>query len=182
MAADLRGVSHQLMAWEVTPTGAEMPRELAAALAEREKKPKRTTASWWLSWGATIGFVAVCVLLCVVSLPRMSRSRFKMAQNSRQMAGYIANPASSAPASQGRPTAPAARRAKQQQWPAPQVEPPQTIDLARTAPMIARGAQLSLTTKDLAKTREALEEIPKRHKGHIGQLSVNGHSVAGPTP
>src|SRR5450432_3072471 len=66
MAADLRGVSLQLMAWEVTPAGAEMPRELAAALAERVRKPKGIgLPNWRFRRTAALGLACACVLLVV---------------------------------------------------------------------------------------------------------------------
>jgi hypothetical protein len=153
MAADLRGLSRQLMAWEVTPAGAEMPRELAAALAEREQKPNGGSRAKWLTWG----WAAFAAFTIVLAFSLVQPGLFRNAQMARQVVAVQST--SRAPKPVG-----------------------VISDLVSSIPrMIARGAQLSLTTKDFAKTREALEEILKRHKGYIGQLNVNGPSGAGRT-
>ena len=41
------------------------------------------------------------------------------------------------------------------------------------APMIARSAQLTLSTREFDKTRAGLDEILKRHSGYIGDLNVS---------
>ncbi len=48
-----------------------------------------------------------------------------------------------------------------------------------TAPMIARVAGLTLTTKEFDKTRGSLEEILKRYGGYLGQLQVNAPADTG---
>jgi hypothetical protein len=48
-----------------------------------------------------------------------------------------------------------------------------------TAPMIARVAGITLTTKEFDKTRASLEEILKRHGGYIGELKVSAPADAG---
>jgi hypothetical protein len=45
-------------------------------------------------------------------------------------------------------------------------------------PMIARTAQVSLTTRDFDRTRTALEDVLKRHRGYLGQLQVSAPSGA----
>jgi len=47
--------------------------------------------------------------------------------------------------------------------------------------MIARTAQLSISTQEFDQARAALEEILKRHNGYLGQLSVNNPSGSGRT-
>jgi len=154
MAADLRGVSRQLMAWEVTPAGAEMPRELAVALAQRGRKAKGIgLPNWRFRRTAALGLACACVLLVVAV-----RSTYRAPKPvGLVIDGHV---------SLGDP-------AGQQE--------PVVVDAVTRIPMIARSAQLSLTTKDFAKTRQALEEILKRHKGYFGQLNVNGPSGAGRT-
>jgi hypothetical protein len=163
MAADLRGVSRQLMAWEVTPAGAEMPRDLAAALAQRGRKPKGIgLPNWRFRRTAALGLAGACVLLVVAV-----RSTYRAPKPVGQVIdGHV---------SLGDPAG------RQEQASQVQAQEPVVVDAVTRIPMIARSAQLSLTTKDFAKTRQALEEILKRHKGYIGQLNVNGPSGAGRT-
>jgi hypothetical protein len=47
--------------------------------------------------------------------------------------------------------------------------------------MIARTAELTLSTNEFDKSRLAIEEILKRHNGYLGQLSVNATIAAGRT-
>jgi anti-sigma factor RsiW len=46
--------------------------------------------------------------------------------------------------------------------------------VANSAPMVARTANLTVTTKDFDKARAGLEEILKRHQGYLGELNVTG--------
>src|SRR5471032_672993 len=173
IAADLRGVSLQLMAWDVTPAGAEMPRELAVALAERGSKPKGIgLPNWLFRRRAALGLACTCVLLVVaVRLTYWAPKPAGLVVVGHVNLGGIDQPIF------GRP--------KSQRVSSPSAAVPRAgviSDLvSRIPPMIARGAQLSLTTKDFAKTRQALEEILKRHKAYIGQLNVNSPSGAGRT-
>jgi len=55
--------------------------------------------------------------------------------------------------------------------------------IAKPAPntMIARTAELTLTTNEFDKSRLAIEEILKRHNGYLGQLNVNATTGSGRT-
>jgi hypothetical protein len=57
------------------------------------------------------------------------------------------------------------------------------VDLAPApnAPMIARTAQLQLTTRDFDRVRARLDDILKRHQGYFGELSVANPTDAGRT-
>jgi hypothetical protein len=48
-------------------------------------------------------------------------------------------------------------------------------------PLIIRTAQITLTTTDFAKARTVLEDILKRHGGHVGNLTVGSPADAGQT-
>jgi len=45
-----------------------------------------------------------------------------------------------------------------------------------SGPMIVRTASLTLLTRDFDKTRAALEEVVRRHRGYSGQLTVGSES------
>jgi hypothetical protein len=53
--------------------------------------------------------------------------------------------------------------------------------MAASSPMIARTAELTLTTNEFDKARTAIEDILKRHNGYLGQLNVNAPAGAGRT-
>jgi hypothetical protein len=48
-------------------------------------------------------------------------------------------------------------------------------------PLVIRTAQITLTTPNFAQARAAVEEILKRHGGHIGRLSIGTPSDSGQT-
>ena len=50
-----------------------------------------------------------------------------------------------------------------------------------SSPMIARNAEIILTTNEFDKARATLEDIIKRHNGYLGQLNVNAPPSAGRT-
>lgn len=52
-------------------------------------------------------------------------------------------------------------------------------DALSTTPLIARTAELTLTTNNFDQSRSAMEEIVKRHSGYFGQLSVNANPNSG---
>jgi hypothetical protein len=49
------------------------------------------------------------------------------------------------------------------------------------APVVIRTAQITLTTSDFAKSRSALDDILRRHGGHIGTLTIGSPADAGQT-
>jgi len=53
--------------------------------------------------------------------------------------------------------------------------------MSAASPMIARTAELTLTTNEFDKARAALEDILKRHSGYLGQLNVNAPTGAART-
>src|SRR5689334_14088756 len=87
LAADLRKLSQELMAWEVeqSESSSEISDEIAAALEKRKSHPKQSTGAVRWSWRmlftprrvAWAGGVAVFSLLVMaVSIPNLLRSRF----------------------------------------------------------------------------------------------------------
>jgi Domain of unknown function (DUF4349) len=50
-----------------------------------------------------------------------------------------------------------------------------------SVPMIARTAELALTTNEFDKARASLEDILKRHNGYLGQLNVSAPAGTGRT-
>lgn len=65
---------------------------------------------------------------------------------------------------------------------APQQLAQKPVDsLTIPGPLIVRTARITLTTRDFDKVRTGLEEILKRHRGHIGELSVSSPAGAART-
>ena len=78
---------------------------------------------------------------------------------------------------------------KSSRYAAARYERPSQVDAVRnhsgriadSVQMLARTAQLALTTEEFDKSRAALEEILKRHNGYFGQLNVNAPAGSGRT-
>jgi hypothetical protein len=153
LAADLQGVSRRLMEWQVSVGQASGLPVLAAALKERGAKPrKRPRIVWRWVWAAA--GAGVVALLAVPSFQLASR-RQKMHEIADQIDAV--------------------------QAPRRKVAEQLTSYMVAQSPMIARTAELTLTTNDFDKARAALEDILKRHSGYLGQLNVNAPPSAGRT-
>ena len=155
LAADLQGVSRSLMEWQVESVNQEIGAVVAAALKEPATEPrKRPRIVWRWLWA-----VAGAGLIAMLAIPS-----FQLATR-RQRMQLVGDQIDAVQAP---------RRTVREQ-----------LQVASNAmvgvPMIARTAELTLTTNDFDKARSALEDILKRHSGYLGQLNVNAPSSAGRT-
>jgi hypothetical protein len=154
LAADLQGVSRRLTEWQVEPVIEEVGPALTAALKEPEAKPrKRPRIVWRWVWA-----LAGTGLIAVLTVPS-----FRLASRGQVMHELSQQVRSAAQES--------GRRA---------VAGDQLVNL-NGGVMIARTAELILTTNEFDKARSALEDILKRHNGYVGQLNVNAPPSAGRT-
>src|SRR4051812_12675579 len=207
LAADLRKLSQEMMAWEVEQadiTG--ISNDLALALEKRKREPKKQGTSEWQSWRMLFTRKLVfaggstAIILFIFSYLAFSPRPHEMARFFQPQAAKLEGDSMprSGPAS-----------------PAPKIFPPLAEkskiaggivgnqDITRsirtregesvedqidssdrtvpTVPMIARVAALTLTTKEFDKTRASVEEILKPHSGYIGELKVSAPADAGRT-
>ena len=186
LAADLRELSHELMAWEVEASDiGQVFTELATALEQQEKTPKKNIAAvrrqGWktllaprsLAWA---GGMAICLVLIMTAFMRYAaHSSFDRLETFTKLSPA---PPSGGPVTSynGPISAPSAERrahVSELQDPFGQAEP--------SVPIIARIAGLMLTTREFDKTRTALEEILKRYSGYLGDLQVSAPADAGRT-
>jgi len=189
LAADLRKLSQELMAWEVEEleSAEGTPIAIKAALQDRPGKPRKTkTRLGWrilltrrgLVWG---GGTAVAVLL----LMSFSISRLRVPEwNDKQMS-ELTRVKLATPIPQQEPTLHSgligANNGEAGKLQTEEEQEGSDRPGVPTVPMIARTAGLTLTTKEFDKTRAALEEILKRHNGYMGELKVSAPSDAGRT-
>lgn len=153
LAADFQGVARRLTEWEMEPITKEIGPVLAAALKEAGAKPRKRPRRIW-RWALAVAATGVATLVVVSSV--QLRARY-------QMNHLVVDQVSA--------TREAPRRAIAGD------------QLASVNPgvMIARKAELTLTTNEFDKSRAGLEDILKRHSGYLGQLNVNAPPNAGRT-
>src|SRR5271170_6168085 len=151
LAADLQSVSRRMLEWQVEPAVFALPQNEALAKPTR----KRRLARW--AWGlatASAFAVAVFVALAKMNSPRALPLSQQATQRYEQLSEF-------------------SRLEKR-----PEATGNQTY---MSSVMIARTAQLALTTQEFDHARAALEEILKRHNGYLGQLNVSAPSGSGRT-
>lgn len=150
-AADLEGVSRRLLEWQVSVGQASGLPVLVAALKAPSDPPRKPPRRIW-RWVWAVAGTGLAAVLVVSSLQLASR-RQKM-----QMVGDQIDSA----------------QAPRQGSPGPLMRQAREI-------MIARTAELTLTTSEFDNARTGLEDIIKRHSGYLGQLNVSAPTGAGRT-
>lgn len=197
LAADLRGVSQKLAAWQVDSSPLDMGPRLTVALEDhftaQEVATSKHRRPWrprhlrqWLFVSVTT-VVALCLVLAL-SVPNLMRSKpaAEFAANMARKHTQTVEPSDSSdtaapPVSQ---FADYASENKLQSGliltqealgPAATKNPKQTRALVLpTGPMVIRTADLTLTSNDFDHARSRLEDILKRHHGYLGELTVAG--------
>jgi hypothetical protein len=140
--------------WQVESLGLQTMQGVAAALDERSRSRRtwrdmlgvRRVSPW--VWG-----VAAVFLVVLLNMPKLHVSR---------------------PVAQPRAASSEFTRLEQSaQLQAPGGQQAASPKAVSRNPMIVRTSQLTLTAKDFDRARANLEDILKRHKGYLGQLSAS---------
>jgi hypothetical protein len=190
LAADLRKLSQEMMAWEVEAGDIEvkMPIAIAAAGQDRPRASKKKRLGWrtlltrrglaWAGGGAVFAFL----LLMTFSVSRL-RPAIEPAALWQERGNATA--ALVTPTPQRDPTLhlDILGSNRGQAGKLEREDEQESGDRAGvpTVPMIARVAGITLSTKEFDKTRAALEEILKRYNGYMGELKVSAPAGAGRT-
>lgn len=201
LAANLRGVSQELAAWQVGPSELEISPGITVAIEDhvtaQEAATRKRGRNWrpgrlrqWLFVSVTT-VVALCLVLAL-SIPNLMRSKSdaefaaKMAQKHVQTVEYqydsLNKLASAAPSASQYGDYASENKLQSNssltldgRVPAATENPKQTRALVLpTGPMVIRTAELTLTSNDIDHARSKLEDILKRHHGYLGELSVAG--------
>ena len=187
LAADLRKLSQELMAWEVEAAEIEMQMPIAAGGQDRPRAKAKSRLGWrmlltrrGLAWagGGTVAFL----LLMTFSVSRLKPAMEpgKMWQERGETVTALVTPTPKPEATLHSDLLGLKERAsieKLQEDEQGSGDRPGVPEV----PMIARTAGLTLTTKEFDKTRAAVEEILKRHNGYMGGLKVSAPADAGRT-
>jgi hypothetical protein len=201
LAAELKEVSGMLAGWEVEASEPELGERVAAALDHGERETstgflghRKGQMSFRIPRGLLwSGGLAVAVGL-IISIPNLMRSRLaansannsltapsqgsqetlKVPPKSAPARSEMKFEFSRAPQPMGTP-APGEEDQGAEESEAKNQEDETSNVPGYNGPMIIRTADLAvtMTTLQFDKARFALDEILKRHHGHIGELSVN---------
>jgi hypothetical protein len=176
VAADVQSVSRKLVAWQVEEHGPELVRVVGL-----ERLPERDRPVWRRRWPWVVGLAAAAGVVAILTVP-----------TSRKPASYAFSEEVGWDRSSGWTAPTVLHRASASKGMAPQSEQKPVTDPsaagARLAsktrvqePLVIRTAQITLTTTDFGKARTSLEDILKRHGGHIGSLTVGSPADSGQT-
>ncbi len=164
LAAQLGGVRQRLLNWRIETPDQQVARSVAAALAESAAKtPGAVRRAWWEGVRRRAAspwvWAPACLVLVmmVVSGPTMMNRR----KEASQSLDFVR-------------TGPVPSKLQMSEAIPAASEPAKS-----NSPLIARTAQLQLTTKDFDKVRPGIDEILKRHGGYVGQLEVRSPGSAG---
>jgi hypothetical protein len=199
LAQELQEVSQMMVAWQVEETESEPSNEVNAALEKRQiEKPLRRGHDL----KARLGFLGGRRLLFGGGLAAIALVVGGVFMNLTKPAYmYVAPPADTSPAQQAMKTelekrTPKAPKRQGASIPQPTGTPQpshgligdedetdqedqETPDNAPgNAPMIIRTADLGVVVKEFEKARLSVDEILRRHRGHVGELSVSNPTGA----
>jgi anti-sigma factor RsiW len=197
LAAELKEVSEMLQAWEVEASEPELSEEAAARLDERKldkNGPLHQATQFRVLnpkyWTKPVGgLVAVGVIVALVVVSNLRLEKLALRSPSGMDSYYapqsgagaktkaaMATHRAPAPIGTPAPVAGTVGLVKEQRNAEAEDQEHETPEEAGyKGPMIIRTADLAvtMTTLQFDKARSALDEILKRHHGHIGELSVN---------
>ena len=191
LAADLRKLSQEMMAWEVEePETSEISTDIVAALEKRRKEAKkRTVGGGWswrmlftprrIAWAGGSAFVVLLVssALIIKAVRYEPLAKFTDQHKTKNMQVDVV---ALTPATPPPPKTSVFRNGSVDGNPAgDDVYSGERSPEVPAVPMIARVAALTLTTKEFDKTRTSLEEILKRHGGYMGELKVTAPADSG---
>ncbi len=160
IAADVQSVSRQMMAWQVETSEFPSTATITSALEQqaRDKSRQVTGRSLYTMQRLRPWILAAClaVLLGLV-MPsfRQQGTSVDRVRTSQPVSAIHAIGMAEIASANG--------------------------SLPSTKPMIARTAQLSLTTTGFDRVRDRISEVLKRHQGYIGELNVSSPAGAART-
>jgi Domain of unknown function (DUF4349)/Putative zinc-finger len=184
LAADLKQVSEALVAWEIEPSSDQITPALATVLDRSETKEAQSHSHkirqrfsslrkilLWVFGVPITGLVALLVVW--ITLSSRSHKQFELARPSiDRYSGGGMRPLALEDRVNPPPTAKMESKAKMLAEVSTSLSPAPSLATRPPAPMIARTAEITITGRDFAKTRAALDDLLRRHQGYMGQLNV----------
>ncbi len=143
--------------------------DLTTGARTPETKAERARpAQWWSGWKWAAGLAAAGIVLVLMNRPKQEFGQL-------ERFAALQQPVGGAQEARELPATPARFASKGM------LAGDTAMAQAPLAPLIIRTAQITLTTTDFAKARASLEEVLKRHGGHIGSMTVGSPADAGQT-
>jgi anti-sigma factor RsiW/uncharacterized small protein (DUF1192 family) len=187
VAAELRGISQHLLAWEVEPAPERLSERIRASAAERQSSRKDwllgrlAPGGWWANRSrivklGAVAAVAVAVIIAV-GMPNLMRSRYGAEEARRFAASRVAQEMVVEPSVGVAQPAPARARAV---GTIGKLAGPDVAE-SLVGQMIIRTAELTLVTNEVDAARASVERIVAQHQGYVAKLAVEGQSGAGRT-
>jgi hypothetical protein len=182
LAEELRGISRQMLAWEVeaAPEPLVEP-EGAPSLLHALSRPKNplvgkaeTRTARWLTQPTIVIFTMGAALAAVIAFIVLNPGVFT-AQKEVPTAARATIADSAAGTHQFMARLPELQTS--------QVGPDQVPNANQplNGPMVVRTAELTLITKEIDSAREAIERIVTQNKGYVARLDAQGQTGAGRT-
>lgn len=186
VAAELRGISQQLLAWEVEPAPEQLSERIRTSAAERQTSAKNLRlgrlapgGGWWANRRRIVGLgavaaVAVAVIIAI-GTPYLHRSAYAPQDATGLTGRRVVGNLEVSPYLLPRPSAGARAVGSVGKLAGPDVAQPPL------GPMIIRTAELTLVTNEVDAARASVERIVAQHQGYVAKLAVEGQSGAGRT-
>jgi uncharacterized small protein (DUF1192 family) len=193
LAAQLRGVSQQMMAWQVEPSPARLAERVTAATEERpaqretagEEKGSLHKPHWprWLMSRWTWALASTCVALLIIvkmNAPEWFVAHNKVPAGQGNSAVVDINPPPSAFGALRQERGVGGGGERNLLVETPHLMP-RAIQAPSAGPMIARTASLTVVAKDFETARAAVERIVSQHQGYVANLTATAPKNAART-
>lgn len=192
LAADLQGVSRNLLEWQIEPPNLRLGQGLTESLEELCPPERRARGilsplrfrTWSL---AAAGFSTLLLVVAVASFfaprHRVMRTDLYLSRqpNSARLADHFQ--ANNGFISPSEPSGVIGGIINGSGQPAPPPLPRSANSQLENGPLIARTAELHMTTKEFGRLRTEIDRVLSAHQGYIAQLSTSspsdqGHSLS----
>jgi hypothetical protein len=185
VAADMQRVSRKLVEWQI-----EEPSPSVERIVNSAQPPKRVRSAWRRSapWLAGLAAAGIAMVLLVPSNQHANRMRavpaVSVAVEPRLLRDYGTRLKAELK-EEARPSLPDTNFSAFSTVPAAQTMAQGVVTAAEQPrigdTLVIRTAQITLITGDFAKVRATLEDILKRHGGHVGNLTIAAPADSGQT-
>jgi hypothetical protein len=176
-AAEMQDVSRRLLEWQVEEPAPRVEQAIDSAYLPEKPRPTWRRGVPWIA-----GLAAACLLLVLFVQPHRPPLGMPAVSTTANWNGAFQQQQGSQQGQQGRADTPLRVFEPVPQAAPLSPQPTASLDTVVTRePLVIRTAQIFLTTPNFARARASLEDIVKRHAGHIGALHIESPADTGQT-